>query len=766
MKKVLSILLALTLAVTSMATVTAAYAESDNQTTVQYSVYDGGMFTMQPQNIKVSADLSDKYASKTGFNDTKSEPTILDATIAAHIAMFGEDFSDYAPFSCTSSGWITKAFGETTSATSYRQNGFSAYSLDTQISNNDYIEFMFYQDTYGYSDKYTAFDSRSKAINVNESITLTATCEGYDASWNMVTLPASGLKITVDGEVAGTADENGCITLSFDKAGTYIISSESFIDSTPVFAPYCEVTVKNPLLEYVNAQKINAAKYLLNGISKLDTTAAVDYLTYLKSGYDMSAYNNAFINSVKANLKANNGKLLSAYNSEDIGLYGSVIQSLEILGYDPHNFNGFNIVNSFEKIDLNVDYHPYYYRVAIEAADKDFALKLCDSLINSRYTLGKGMNYYGFSCDNTAHFVTAIAKYKDNYKNIVNDALSVIKSYTTSDGAYYSNDYKDVNSDSTALAMMAYSAVENTDEAFKLYKNLTESFESKTGIFTYIGEDSAYSTKDVLLSLEYFAQAVENNNYSHPQHVEKLIKTVKSTCTKKGNKTYRCVICKSTRTQALALAAHSYKTAVTKKATPTSNGKAVTKCSICSKVKSTKAIYKASKISLSKTSYTYDAKVKKPTVTVKDSKGNKIDKKYYTVSYAKGRKNVGKYAVKITFKGNYSGSKTLYFTIKPKTTSITKLTAESKGFSAKWKTQKTQTTGYQIQYSTSSKFAAKSTNTLSVIKNSTSSVRKAKLKAKKKYYVRIRTYKSVKVNGKSTRIYSSWSKAKSVTTKK
>ena len=41
-----------------------------------------------------------------------------------------------------------------------------------------------------------------------------------------------------------------------------------------------------------------------------------------------------------------------------------------------------------------------------------------------------------------------------------------------------------------------------------------------------------------------------------------------------------------------------------------------------------------------------------------------------------------------------------------------------------------------------------------------------KLKSKKKYYIRIRTYKTVKVNGKSKKIYSGWSKVKAVTTKK
>ena len=42
----------------------------------------------------------------------------------------------------------------------------------------------------------------------------------------------------------------------------------------------------------------------------------------------------------------------------------------------------------------------------------------------------------------------------------------------------------------------------------------------------------------------------------------------------------------------------------------------------------------------------------------------------------------------------------------------------------------------------------------------------SKLKAKKKYYVRIRTYKTVKINGKSVKLYSVWSKAKTVMTKK
>ncbi len=214
----------------------------------------------------------------------------------------------------------------------------------------------------------------------------------------------------------------------------------------------------------------------------------------------------------------------------------------------------------------------------------------------------------------------------------------------------------------------------------------------------------------------------------------------------------------------IAKIAHTTKQTVTK-ATPTANGKIVNYCSVCKKTLSTTVITKASSIKLKATSLTYNGKVRTPKVIVKDRTGKTLVKNTdYTVSYAKGRKYVGKYAVKITFKGKYSGTKTLYFTIKPKATSISSLKAGSKKFTVKWKKQATQTTGYQVQYSASSKFSK--AKTVTVGKNTTVSKKISKLSGKKKYYVRVRTYKTVKINGKSIRIYSGWSKAKAVTTKK
>ena len=163
---------------------------------------------------------------------------------------------------------------------------------------------------------------------------------------------------------------------------------------------------------------------------------------------------------------------------------------------------------------------------------------------------------------------------------------------------------------------------------------------------------------------------------------------------------------------------------------------------------------------MSKTSFVFSGKVQKPFVTVKGADGKTITVENYTVTYSRGCKNIGQYIVKITFKGNYNRTVSKTYTITPKGTSISKLTASSKGFTAKWKKQDTQTTGYQIQYSTNNKFV--NAKTVAVSKNTTVSRKITKLKGKKKYYVRIRTYRIV--SGK--KYYSSWSGMKTITTKK
>ena len=238
-----------------------------------------------------------------------------------------------------------------------------------------------------------------------------------------------------------------------------------------------------------------------------------------------------------------------------------------------------------------------------------------------------------------------------------------------------------------------------------------------------------------------------------------------ATCTTAGytGDTY-CKTCNKKLSTGKSIAAKGHSTTTkTQKATASKDGKITTTCTRCGTTTKTVKIAKVSKIKLSKTKYTYNGKKQTPSVTVRDSKGKELKVNTdYKVKLPSGRKNVGTYEVKITFKGSkYSGSKTLSYTINPKSTKLSKVSAKKKGFEAKWEKQSTQTKGYQIQYSTDSKFKS-GNKTVTVNKNSTTKKTISKLKAKKKYYVRIRTYKTV---GKQ-KYYSDWSKSVKVTTKK
>ena len=162
--------------------------------------------------------------------------------------------------------------------------------------------------------------------------------------------------------------------------------------------------------------------------------------------------------------------------------------------------------------------------------------------------------------------------------------------------------------------------------------------------------------------------------------------------------------------------------------------------------------------------YTGKSITQNPVVTVGESK--LVKGADYTVSY-KNNVNAGVATLTIKGAGSYTGTITKTFKINPKGTSISKVTGQKKAVKVVWKKQLTKmktsyVSGYQVQYSTSSKFTSGTSKyanakfskgrTTKTIKN---------LKSGKKYYVRVRTYKSVD----GTKCYSSWSKVKSVKTK-
>ena len=206
------------------------------------------------------------------------------------------------------------------------------------------------------------------------------------------------------------------------------------------------------------------------------------------------------------------------------------------------------------------------------------------------------------------------------------------------------------------------------------------------------------------------------------------------------------------------------KAAHTEKTVTTETGTSVTSCAVCGKELSTATIPMVSEIALSQISYTYNGKVKTPAVIVKDSNGTVLQEGTdYEVTYTGNRKSIGQYTVRVTLKGKYTGTKELTFEIVPKGTKLTAKSGQKKAFTVKWKKQKKQISGYQIQYGTKKNFSK--AKTVTVKSKNTTKKKITGCAAKKTYYVRIRTYKNVKVNGKTKKIASSWSKTFKVKTK-
>lgn len=288
----------------------------------------------------------------------------------------------------------------------------------------------------------------------------------------------------------------------------------------------------------------------------------------------------------------------------------------------------------------------------------------------------------------------------------------------------------------------------------------------------------------------------EADTAPHTEHTyDEGTVTKEATCTATGEKTFTCTVCGSTKTEVLPMAPHTYsEAAVTKQATCTAtgeksftcsvcggsyvevipktghafaekttpatlkkSGEVTGTCSVCGETEVLRVIYRPKTYTLSAKKFTYNGKAKTPSVTVTDAKGNIIDPDNYKLTYS-NNKQIGVAKVKITFTGDYSGTKTVKFKILPKKTGIKKLTAGTGAFKANWKQNKTGD-GYQIQYATNKSF--KKAKTVNINDATVTAKTVKKLLSEKTYYVRIRT---AKVVGSKT-YYSDWSKTYKIKTK-
>lgn len=242
--------------------------------------------------------------------------------------------------------------------------------------------------------------------------------------------------------------------------------------------------------------------------------------------------------------------------------------------------------------------------------------------------------------------------------------------------------------------------------------------------------------------------------------------TKSPTCIEDGVKTYTCADCGETKTEVIPATGHSF---VNKTVAPTYDAQGYTEhtCSACgysykdsyTPKKQRKSISGAT-ISISGKQYVYTGKALKPSFTVKLNGVTLKGGTDYTATF-KSNTNCGQASLTVTGKGAYTGSKTANFIIKPSKAVLSKVTSpKTKQIKVVWKKSAGGVSGYEIMTATDKSFK-KNKKTTTITSGSTTSKTITKLKAKTKYFVKIRAYKTV---GK-TKYYGAWSAVKKVKTK-
>ena len=269
------------------------------------------------------------------------------------------------------------------------------------------------------------------------------------------------------------------------------------------------------------------------------------------------------------------------------------------------------------------------------------------------------------------------------------------------------------------------------------------------------GKNKAGSGSKPLSSFSYVIRPNFKNSCSTHKWNKGTI-TTQATCTSDGVKTYTCTVCGETKTETIK-GGHKYKVIGRVRATFLVNGAVGRECTVCGKRVKT-IVYRPKSVVSNKSRVTYNGKYQYPGVTVKDVKGNVISPKYYTRSY-KNNLNAGIAVITVNFKGLYSGTKSVAFKIAPKGNALRAVkTAGYSAINVYWNKQTVQTGGYQIQYSTDSKFSKN--NKSFTVKTNTSGKKVTGLKSSTKYYFRIRTYKKAL----QIPVYSGWSRVLSAKT--
>lgn len=161
---------------------------------------------------------------------------------------------------------------------------------------------------------------------------------------------------------------------------------------------------------------------------------------------------------------------------------------------------------------------------------------------------------------------------------------------------------------------------------------------------------------------------------------------------------------------------------------------------------------RAVSLKLSENTFVYSGSNFCPKFDVIDEDGKVILQRYYTTKWSQNRA-AGKATVTITCKGDYKGTLTASFIINPNVAKLSSVKKKGSTITIQWKKQTgAEASGYEVLYSTDKSFK-KSVKSINIKKNSTAKATIKKINKKKKYYIKIRTYKTVG----GVKYFSTWS---------
>ncbi len=259
---------------------------------------------------------------------------------------------------------------------------------------------------------------------------------------------------------------------------------------------------------------------------------------------------------------------------------------------------------------------------------------------------------------------------------------------------------------------------------------------------------------------------VEEVELLEADHTPVTERNIQPTCTKDGLKGKKhCSVCNEVIDEGKVIPklGHSYGSwRLEKQPTTSKTGLRSRECTRCGYldievIPKIRYDISSAKITLSHTKYTYTGKAKKPAITVIFS-GKKLKANTdYTVKYSNNIA-AGQAKVTITGKGGYKGTVVKYFKILPAKQKIKAVTPLANSFAVTW-TKDSGVTGYQVMYGTKSDFF--DGKSAYVTKNTSGKKTVTGLKAKKTYYVKVRSYKKVG----NSKYYGSWSDTRKVKTK-